>query len=170
MFSWKESRGGKGAVVKGRILRGFFGDELPDAAERASSLGWGVIVSASGYVIPNHHVVEAADEIEVALADGKKLLAKVVGNDPETDIAVLRVNSENLPVITFGSSDALRVGDVVLAIGNPLDRKSTRLNSSHQIISYAVFCLKKKNKNRLLSAGPRRDSYNPVDRLSPPLT
>jgi serine protease DegQ len=63
--------------------------------------------------------VEAADEIEVALHDGKKLLAKVVGNDPETDIAVLRVNAENLPAITFGSSDALQVGDVVLAIGNP---------------------------------------------------
>jgi S1-C subfamily serine protease len=64
-------------------------------------------------------VVEAADEIEVALADGKKLLAKVVGNDPETDLAVLRLSEENLPAITFGSSEALRVGDVVLAIGNP---------------------------------------------------
>jgi S1-C subfamily serine protease len=64
-------------------------------------------------------VVEAADEIEVALPDGKKLLAKVVGNDPETDIAVLRVDAEKLPAITFGSSDSLRVGDVVLAIGNP---------------------------------------------------
>src|SRR5439155_1568454 len=85
----------------------------------ASSLGSGVIVSTSGYVLTNHHVVEAADEIEVALADGKKLLAKLVGNDPETDIAVLRVNSENLPAISFGSSETLRVGDVVLAIGNP---------------------------------------------------
>ena len=64
-------------------------------------------------------MVEAADEIEVALADGKKLLAKVVGNDPETDLAVLRVNADSLPAITFGSSDALKVGDVVLAIGNP---------------------------------------------------
>jgi len=78
-----------------------------------------VIVSTSGYVLTNHHVVEAADEIEVALADGKKLLAKLVGNDPETDIAVLRVNAENLPAISFGSSETLRVGDVVLAIGNP---------------------------------------------------
>jgi S1-C subfamily serine protease len=64
-------------------------------------------------------VVETADEIEVALADGKKLLAKVVGNDPETDLAVLRVNAENLPAITFGSAESVRVGDVVLAIGNP---------------------------------------------------
>src|SRR5207342_891512 len=91
-------------------------DQVP---ERASSLGSGVIVSSTGYVLTNHHVVEAADEIEVALPDGKKLLAKVVGNDPETDLAVLRVNAESLPAITFGSSDALRVGDVVLAIGNP---------------------------------------------------
>jgi serine protease DegQ len=101
------------------IFRRFFGDQLPDEAQRASSLGSGVIVSASGYLLTNHHVVEAADEIEVALPDGRKLLAKVVGNDPETDLAVLRVNAENLPAITFGSSDALRVGDVVLAIGNP---------------------------------------------------
>src|SRR3954465_281201 len=101
------------------VFRRFFGEQLPDEAQRASSLGSGVIVSTSGYVITNHHVVEAADEIEVALADGKKLLAKVVGNDPETDIAVLRLNAENLPAVTFGSSDALRVGDVVLAIGTP---------------------------------------------------
>src|SRR3989442_742810 len=86
---------------------------------QAASLGSGVIVSSSGYVLTNHHVVEAADEIEVALADGKRLLAKVVGNDPETDLAVLRLDAQNLPAISFGSSDALRVGDVVLAIGNP---------------------------------------------------
>jgi len=98
------------------VFRRFFGDQVP---ERASSLGSGVIVSNTGYLLTNHHVVEAADEIEVALNDGRKLLAKVVGNDPETDLAVLRVDAENLPAITFGSSDALKVGDVVLAIGNP---------------------------------------------------
>src|SRR3982750_1301294 len=101
------------------VFRRFFGEQLPDEAQRASSLGSGVIVSTSGYVITNHHVVEAADEIEVTLADGKKLLAKLVGNDPDTDLAVLRADSENLPAISFGSSDALHVGDVVLAIGNP---------------------------------------------------
>ena len=78
-----------------------------------------MIVSPDGYILTNQHVVEAAEEIEVALPDGKKLLAKVVGNDPETDLAVLRVNAHGLHAITFGSSDALRVGDVVLAIGNP---------------------------------------------------
>jgi serine protease DegQ len=119
IFSSKEIRAPRHPLLNDPIFRRFFGDQLPDEAQRASSLGSGVIVSSSGYLLTNHHVVEAADEIEVALPDGKKLLAKVVGNDPETDLAVLRVNAENLPAITFGSSDALRVGDVVLAIGNP---------------------------------------------------
>src|SRR3979490_2198487 len=119
IFTSKEIRVPRHPLLNDPIFRRFFGDQLPDEAQRASSLGSGVIVSASGYVLTNHHVVEAADEIEVALADGKKLLAKVVGNDPETDLAVLRLDAENLPAIGFGSSDALRVGDVVLAIGNP---------------------------------------------------
>jgi serine protease DegQ len=119
IFTSKEVQSQRHPLLNDPLFRRFFGDQLPDEAQRASSLGSGVIVSASGYIITNHHVVEAADEIEVALADGKKLLAKVVGNDPETDLAVLRVDAEGLPAITFGSSDALRVGDVVLAIGNP---------------------------------------------------
>src|SRR6267143_1241951 len=119
IFTSKEIRLPRHPLLNDPIFRRFFGDQLPDEAQRASSLGSGVIVSSSGYVLTNHHVVEAADEIEVALADGKRLLAKVVGNDPETDLAVLRLDAENLPAIGFGSSDALRVGDVVLAIGNP---------------------------------------------------
>ena len=119
IFTSKEIRAPRHPLLNDPIFRRFFGDQLPDEAQRASSLGSGVIVSSSGYVLTNHHVVEAADEIEVALADGKRLLAKVVGSDPETDLAVLRLDAENLPAIGFGSSDALRVGDVVLAIGNP---------------------------------------------------
>jgi Do/DeqQ family serine protease len=119
IFTSKEIRSPRHPLLNDPLFRRFFGDQLPEDAQRASSLGSGVIVSNTGYVLTNHHVVEAADEIEVALYDGKKLLAKVVGNDPETDLAVLRVNADNLPSITFGSSDALRVGDVVLAIGNP---------------------------------------------------
>ena len=119
IFTSKEIRSPRHPLLNDPIFRRFFGDQLPDEAQRAASLGSGVIVSGSGYVLTNHHVVEAADEIEVALADGKRLLAKVVGNDPETDLAVLRLDAENLPAIGFGSSDALRVGDVVLAIGNP---------------------------------------------------
>jgi len=118
IFTSKEVRSQRHPLLNDPMFRRFFG-EPQDEAQRAASLGSGVIVSASGYVLTNHHVVETADEIEVALADGKKLLAKVVGNDPETDLAVLRVNAQNLPAITFGSSETLRVGDVVLAIGNP---------------------------------------------------
>ena len=121
----KEVRAPRHPLLNDPVFRRFFGDQLPDEAQRASSLGSGVIVSTSGYVITNHHVVEAADEIEVTLADGKKLLAKLVGNDPDTDLAVLRVDSENLPAITFGSSETLRVGDVVLAIGSPFGFSQT---------------------------------------------
>jgi len=119
IFTSKEIRSPRHPLLNDPIFRRFFGDQPPDEAQRASSLGSGVIVSSKGYVLTNDHVVQAADEIEVALPDGKKLLAKVVGNDPETDLAVLRVDTENLPAISFGSSEALRVGDVVLAIGNP---------------------------------------------------
>jgi Do/DeqQ family serine protease len=119
IFTSKEIRSPRHPLLNDPIFRRFFGDQMPEDAQRASSLGSGVIVSNTGYVLTNHHVVEAADEIEIALHDGKKLLAKVVGNDPETDLAVLRLNADDLPAITFGSSDALKVGDVVLAIGNP---------------------------------------------------
>jgi Do/DeqQ family serine protease len=117
----KEIRSPRHPLLNDPVFRRFFGEQMPEDAQRASSLGSGVIVSNTGYVLTNHHVVEAADEIEVALHDGRKLLAKVVGTDPETDLAVLRVSAENLPAITFGSSDALKVGDVVLAIGNPFN-------------------------------------------------
>ncbi len=101
------------------VFRRFFGDSL-DEPRRAASLGSGVIVSAKGHVLTNNHVVESMEEIEVLLADGKtRLKAKLVGTDPETDLAVLKVDRENLPAITFGAVEAVRVGDVVLAIGNP---------------------------------------------------
>ncbi len=131
IFTSKEIRTPRHPLLNDPIFRRFFGDQ-PEEAQRASSLGSGVIVSSSGYIITNSHVVEAADEIEVALADGKKLLAKVVGNDPDTDIAVLRVDGEKLPAITFGSSDSLRIGDVVLAIGNPFGVGQT---VTHGIVS-----------------------------------
>jgi Do/DeqQ family serine protease len=121
IFTTKEVRVSRNPMLSDPVLRRFFGDQpLGDETRRATSLGSGVIVSPSGYILTNNHVVQAADEIEVALSDGKKLLAKVVGSDPETDLAVLRVEAKNLPAITFGSSESLRVGDVVLAIGNPL--------------------------------------------------
>jgi serine protease DegQ len=119
IFTSKEVRVQRSPPINDPLFRRFFGEQFGDETQRATSLGSGVIVSPSGYILTNHHVVETADEIEVALSDGKRMLAKVVGNDPETDLAVLRVNAEKLPAISFGQSDALRVGDVVLAIGNP---------------------------------------------------
>lgn len=103
-------------------FREFFGDqldELDNPPQPENSLGSGVIVSAQGLIITNNHVVATADEIEIALSDGRKMAAKVVGTDPDTDLALIKVDAENLPAITFASSDTLSVGDVVLAIGNP---------------------------------------------------
>jgi len=87
--------------------------------EKQTSLGSGVIVSPQGYILTNHHVVTGAEQIEVLLANGKQLSAKIIGADPETDLSLLKVEAENLPTIVIGSSAKLRVGDIVLAIGNP---------------------------------------------------
>jgi len=101
------------------FFRYFFGDQLAPRQRLESSLGSGVIVSDNGYILTNNHVVEGADEIQVALRDGHSAEATIVGTDPESDLAVLKVNLESLPAITIGQSDEARVGDVVLAIGNP---------------------------------------------------
>jgi serine protease DegQ len=102
------------------LFRHFFGDQLEDEENQPeNSLGSGVIVSEQGLILTNDHVVASAEEIEVALADGRKLSAKVVGTDPDTDLAVLTVEADKLPAITFAASEKLNVGDVVLAIGNP---------------------------------------------------
>jgi serine protease DegQ len=97
-------------------FRFFFGDQdqMPQAG-----LGSGVIISADGYVLTNNHVVEGADEIEVALNDSRHARGKVIGTDPDTDLAILKISLDRLPVITLGNSDSLQVGDQVLAIGNP---------------------------------------------------
>ncbi len=98
----------------------FFGDQLDAEPQNSSSLGSGVIVSPDGYILTNHHVVEAADQIEVALTDGRKAKAHVIGSDPETDLAVIKIELHGtLPTITFGQSENAQVGDIVLAIGNP---------------------------------------------------
>ncbi len=103
------------------LFERFFGDRWRGQSERISSLGSGVIASTDGYILTNHHVVQAADEIAVALSDGRRLDARLIGADPETDLAVLKIDAPNLPMITFGRAEALSVGDVVLAIGNPFD-------------------------------------------------
>jgi len=97
----------------------FFGGHGRLQREPQVGLGSGVIVSPQGYLLTNNHVIDGADDIEVMLTDGRQARAKVVGTDPETDVAVLKIELERLPAITFGDADNLQVGDVVLAIGNP---------------------------------------------------
>jgi serine protease DegQ len=118
IFSSGTARAARHPFPDDPVFRRFFGDSLDDP--RGPRLGSGVIVSRQGYLLTNNHVVEGMEEIEVLLADGKtRLKARLVGTDPETDLAVLKVEREGLPAITFGASESLRVGDVVLAIGNP---------------------------------------------------
>jgi len=121
IFTSKEVRAQRNPFMDDPVFRRFFGDRFnaDSRPQRVSNLGSGVIVSADGYILTNHHVVEAADEIQVALPDGKTLPADIVGTDPETDVAVLKVRHAQLPAITFAKQDNLHVGDVVLAIGNP---------------------------------------------------
>ena len=108
-------------MMEDPLFKHFFGDQQDNNEDDQpeSSLGSGVIVSEQGLILTNNHVVSAADEIEVALADGRKMSAKVVGTDPETDLAVIKIEAEKLPAITFANYEKLNVGDVVLAIGNP---------------------------------------------------
>ena len=108
-------------------FREFFG--LPRAPEtqqpQVRGLGSGVIVTADGYILTNHHVIDGAEEINVELIDERTFSAKLVGSDPPSDLAVLKIDQNNLPVVAIGDSDRARVGDVVLAIGNPLGLEQT---------------------------------------------
>jgi serine protease DegQ len=120
VFSSKDGSLPPDPRAKDPLFRYFFGDKNNRKQEQpAANLGSGVIVSPEGYILTNQHVVDGADQIEIALADGRTTNAKVIGVDPETDLAVLKVNMTNLPTITLGRMDQTRVGDVVLAIGNP---------------------------------------------------
>lgn len=119
VFTSKEVKIAPHPLLEDPRFRRFFGDRFESQSRRAASLGSGVIVSPEGYILTNHHVIAAADEIEIALADGRKARAHVIGSDPETDLAVVRVDMEALPTMTFGHSDDAKVGDIVLAIGNP---------------------------------------------------
>lgn len=101
------------------IARRFFGDGVVPPPKQTSKLGSGVIVTDDGYILTNNHVVAAAQKISVACNDGRNFPARIVGTDPDTDIAVLKIDAPHLPVMAFGRSENLRVGDVVLAIGNP---------------------------------------------------
>jgi len=114
-----KSRKGANPNSSDPLFKFFFGDQLPEE-EPSSSLGSGVLVSPEGYILTNHHVISGADDIDIALSDGRKVKAQVIGSDPETDIAVLKIEAKQLPTpITLGKVESVHVGDVVLAIGNP---------------------------------------------------
>ncbi|MFN7085360.1 MAG: Do family serine endopeptidase [Burkholderiales bacterium] len=119
IFTTKDVKVQRHPFMDDPVFRYFFGDQFDAQTQKSTNLGSGVIVSEQGYILTNSHVIEAADEIEVALADGRRAQARVVGADAETDLAVLKIELPKLPAITFGQSDQAMVGDVVLAIGNP---------------------------------------------------
>jgi serine protease DegS len=123
-------------VVRERVapsLGELFGDFFPRTRQRIErSLGSGVIVDEAGHIVTNHHVIANADSISVQLEDGRVADAHIVGRDPDTDLAVLKINLSPLPVAIFGRSDELKVGDVVLAIGNPIGLTHT---VTHGIVS-----------------------------------
>ncbi|HEV7905905.1 MAG TPA: DegQ family serine endoprotease [Pyrinomonadaceae bacterium] len=105
------------------MFREFFGQRMPNSPQtprREEGLGSGVVVTADGYILTNHHVVDGADVITVELGDRRVLTAKIVGSDPPSDLAVLKIEATNLPVLPLGDSDKVRVGDMALAVGNPL--------------------------------------------------
>lgn len=113
------SRSSAHPLFEDPVFRQFFGDNLPRQRRMESSLGSAVIVAAEGYLLTNYHVTAGADQIIVALRDGRETVARLVGSDPETDLAVLKIDLKDLPSIKLGRSDGIRTGDVCLAIGNP---------------------------------------------------
>ncbi|MDH5228757.1 MAG: Do family serine endopeptidase [Gammaproteobacteria bacterium] len=121
IFTAKTITQERAQVFEDPLFEYFFGDRAPMAPQKRTetSLGSGVIISEQGFILTNNHVIESAEEIQVALKDGRSAQAKVVGTDPESDLAVLQITLNNLPSITMGHSGNLNVGDVVLAIGNP---------------------------------------------------
>jgi serine protease Do len=120
--STERARAGRQVPFDDPTFREFFGDRLPQQQpqRRVQGVGSGVIINSQGYILTNHHVVDGALEIRVELTDNRTFNAKLVGSDPPSDVAVLKIEAGNLPSVTLGDSDRVRVGDVVLAIGNPL--------------------------------------------------
>jgi serine protease Do len=106
------------------IMQWFYGNQY-NKPQKVSGWGSGVIISSDGYIITNNHVIEDADNIEVTLNDNRKFKAEVIGRDPSTDIAVLKIKADNLPFIKYGDSDRLKLGEWVLAVGNPFNLTST---------------------------------------------
>ena len=114
-----------GSASDNPIMEWFYGDRYSSKPREANGYGSGVIISADGYIITNNHVVENAESVEVTLNDKRTFTAKVVGRDPGSDIALLKIKAENLPFIKYGDSEQLRLGEWVLAVGNPFNLTST---------------------------------------------
>lgn len=119
IFTRKEARITRNPLLNDPRLRQFFGNNIGPQAQPSTSLGSGVIVSPEGYIVTNNHVIEAADEIAVSLSDGRQFAAHVVGADPESDLAIIKIEATSLQPVTFGHIEDTQIGDVVLAIGNP---------------------------------------------------
>ena len=117
MFGGALGNGGPSGNGSGRNGNGRF--QAPPSAHREGGLGSGVIISPDGYIITNNHVVDSATDVEVTLPDRREFKAKVIGTDPKTDVALIKINADHLPAITVGDSSKLNIGDEVLAIGNP---------------------------------------------------
>jgi Do/DeqQ family serine protease len=124
IYTSKEVRS-RNPLAEDPVFRRYFPDFDRGGAQRQTSLGSGVIVASEGYVLTNHHVIQGADDIQLVLSDGRRVAARVRGADPESDLAVLKADAQNLPAITFAPADHLQVGDVVLAIGNPFGLGNT---------------------------------------------
>ena len=124
IYTSKEVRS-RNSLADDPVFRRYFPELEKGAAQRQTSLGSGVIVASDGYVLTNHHVIQGADDIQLVLADGRRMAARVRGTDPESDLAVLKADAEGLPAMTFAPAETLQVGDVVLAIGNPFGLGNT---------------------------------------------
>ncbi len=111
----------KNPILQDPLFRRFFGESEQNTQKRIDSKGSGVIMDGNGYILTNAHVIQGADEIFVTLRDGRETVARTIGIDSDTDLAVLQIDLENLPISPVGDSNQLRVGDVVMAIGNPYD-------------------------------------------------
>ena len=136
------------------LFRQFYGD-VPGRESREEGMGSGVIVSPEGYILTNHHVVQDADELNVSLPDGREFAAELIGSDPKTDVAVIRIDATNLPAVTLADSDKLRVGDVVFAVGNPL--------GIGQTVTMGIVSAKGRNNLGLLEQGEGYEDFIQTD-------
>lgn len=128
------------------LFRQFFpGLQDQERESKQEGMGSGVIVTADGYILTNNHVVEGADELKVSLSDDREFIAKVIGTDPKTDVAVIKIESEKLPMVTLADSEKLRVGDIVFAVGNPL--------GVGQTVTMGIVSAKGRNKVGILDGG-----------------